>query len=61
MMRYGMEDLAGIIVLMGVSLIVGVVIAATSVQGTWRLDAAKTECAQFNPDNGHFQWIEISE
>jgi len=60
-MKYGMEDLAGVIVLMGLSLILGVVIAATSVQNSWRLDAAKTECAQFNPANGHFEWFEEEE
>ncbi len=60
-MKYGMEDLAGVIVLMGLSLILGVVIAATSVQNSWRLDAAETECAQFNSLHGQFEWIKEEE
>ena len=35
-MKYGMEDLAGVIVLMGLSLIIGVENAAASVQKSWR-------------------------
>ena len=40
-----------------VSFFIGVVIAASSVQNSWRLDAAATECAQFNPLHGHFEWL----
>jgi len=32
-------------------------LSATSVQNSWRLDAAKTECAQFNPMHGQFEWF----
>jgi|TARA_B110000503_G_scaffold133234_1_gene210418 hypothetical protein len=39
-------------------LFVGFMLAATAVQGSWRLEAAQTECAQFNPQNGQFQWLE---
>lgn len=39
------------------SFFIGVVIAASSVQNSWRLDAAATECAQFNPLHGHFEWL----
>ena len=37
--------------------IVGSMIGATSTQNSWRMDAASTECAQFNPVNGHFEWL----
>jgi len=40
-----------------ISFILGSMVAATSVQNTWRLDAAKTECAQFNPMHGQFEWF----
>jgi len=40
-----------------ISFILGSMLAATSVQNTWRLDAAKTECAQFNPMHGQFEWL----
>ena len=40
-----------------ISFILGSMLAATSVQNTWRLDAAKTECAQFNPMHGQFEWF----
>jgi hypothetical protein len=40
-----------------VTFVLGSCLGASSVQDTWRLDAAATECAQFNPSNGHFEWI----
>jgi len=40
-----------------VTFVLGSCIGASSVQDTWRLDAAATECAQFNPSNGHFEWM----
>ena len=43
--------------LASVSILIGSMIGATSVQSTWQLDAAQTTCAQFNPENGHFEWI----
>tara|TARA_Y100000389_G_C16956812_1_gene269148 strand:+ start:318 stop:497 length:180 start_codon:yes stop_codon:yes gene_type:complete len=43
------------------SFLLGSMFGSTSVQSSWRLDAAKTECAQFNPANGHFEWLEVSE
>jgi len=42
---------------MSIGIITGAMVAATSVQNTWRLDAAKTECAQFNPTHGQFEWL----
>ena len=46
----------GLIALL-ISFTIGSCVGATSVQDTWRLDAAKTDCAQFNPSNGHFEWV----
>jgi hypothetical protein len=46
---------------MTLAFFVGVLIAACSVQNSWRVDAAATECAQFNPLNGHFEWHEEKE
>jgi len=40
-----------------VTFVLGSCLGASSVQDTWRLDAAATECAQFNPSNGHFEWM----
>ena len=37
--------------------ILGTMFGATSVRNSWTLDAASTECAQFNPENGQFEWI----
>jgi hypothetical protein len=49
------------VVFVGVSLFVGALIGsmvgATSVQNSWSYDAAQTECAQFNPKSGHFEWL----
>jgi hypothetical protein len=47
-----------VLVLFLLALFIGSMLGATSVQGSWRLEAAQTECAQFNPQNGHFQWLE---
>jgi len=44
-------------IMTSVGIITGAMVAATSVQNTWRLDAAKTECAQFNPMHGQFEWL----
>ena len=41
--------------------ILGIAISSTSVQNSWRLDAAATSCAQFNPAHGQFEWLEKSE
>jgi len=51
------NQLLAAIILNTVSFFVGVVIAASSVQNSWRLDAAATECAQFNPLHGQFEWL----
>jgi hypothetical protein len=51
------NQLLATIILNVVSFFIGVVIAASSVQNSWRLDAAATECAQFNPSHGHFEWL----
>lgn len=48
-----------VVVLIGV--IVGSMLGAGSVQNQWRLDSAATSCAQFNPHNGHFEWLEVAE
>ena len=37
--------------------LVGSMVGATSVQNTWSYDAAQTQCAQFNPKSGHFEWL----
>jgi hypothetical protein len=39
----------------------GATLGAGSVQSPWRLDAASTECAQFDPANGQFEWIKDSK
>jgi hypothetical protein len=44
-----------IVVLMAV--IIGSMFGANSVHSQWRLDAAVSECAQFNPSNGQFEWL----
>ena len=49
--------LMGVLTLSMVTFVLGSCFGASSVQDTWRLDAAATECAQFNPSNGHFEWI----
>jgi hypothetical protein len=41
--------------------ILGLAFGATSEQNSWRLDAAATSCAQFNPAHGQFEWLEKSE
>ena len=47
-----------IVVLCAIVFILGAILAKkTSVQHSWRLDAAYTECAQFNPENGQFEWV----
>ena len=47
----------GVLTFSMVTIVLGSCLGASSVQDTWRLDAAATECAQFNPSNGHFEWI----
>ena len=49
------------IVVILISFVIGSVFGATSIQSSWRLDAAATECAQFNPSNGHFEWLTNEE
>ena len=44
-------------VAMTVGLLAGSLMSGTSIQNSWRLDAAKTECAQFNPTHGQFEWL----
>tara|TARA_B110000238_G_scaffold201150_1_gene255276 strand:- start:6275 stop:6448 length:174 start_codon:yes stop_codon:yes gene_type:complete len=39
----------------------GIVVGSTAVQNSWRLDAAQTSCAQFNPQYGQFEWLEAVE
>ena len=46
-----------VLVVLLVGVLIGSGIAAISVQSNWRLDAAKTECAQFNPTHGQFEWL----
>jgi hypothetical protein len=40
-----------------ISALVGAMLGASSVHSTWSLDAAQTQCAQFNPKSGHFEWL----
>ncbi len=47
----------GVLVFLIVGVMLGSIIAGTSITNDWRLDSAKTECAQFNPTNGHFEWL----
>ena len=47
----------GVLVFLIIGVMLGSIIAATSTTNGWRLDSAKTECAQFNPTNGHFEWL----
>ena len=54
-MNYNKSVTVLVVFLVGV--LIGSGIAATSVQNSWRLDAAKTECAQFNPTHGQFEWL----
>jgi len=49
------------IVVILISFLIGSMFGSTSVQSSWRLDAAATECAQFNPSNGHFEWLTNEE
>ena len=46
-----------IAIMTSVGIFTGAMVAAISVQSNWRLDAAKTECAQFNPTHGQFEWL----
>jgi|TARA_B110000977_G_C10892767_1_gene422091 hypothetical protein len=39
----------------------GSLAGSTAVQNSWRLDAAQTSCAQFNPQYGQFEWLEVTE
>ena len=45
------------VILYAIVFILGGMLGATSVQHSWRLDAAYTECAQFNPKHGQFEWV----
>ena len=45
------------VILYAIIFILGGMLGATSVQHSWRLDAASTECAQFNPKHGQFEWV----
>lgn len=58
-----MHKSTGIIVLVAalISFILGSILGSTSVQNSWRLDAAQTSCAQFNPQYGQFEWLEVSK
>lgn len=47
------------IIVGAVLLISGMMIGSTSVTNSWRLDAAQSSCAQFNPEHGQFEWIEV--
>jgi len=47
----------GVLTFSMVTFVLGSCLGASAVQDTWRLDAAATECAQFNPSNGHFEWL----
>lgn len=40
-----------------IAVIIGSIFGANTVQSSWRLDAAATECAQFNPSHGQFEWL----
>lgn len=44
-----------------ISFLLGSILGSTSVQNSWRLDAAQTSCAQFNPLHGQFEWIKEEE
>ena len=40
-----------------VGMIIGAALAASAVQSAAYFDAAQTDCAQFNPTTGTFEWI----
>jgi len=44
-------------VLLFVGALIGSMVGATSVHNSWSYDSAQTECAQFNPKSGHFEWL----
>ncbi len=46
-----------ITVLILTALCIGLTLGATHVEGGHRLTAASTECAQFNPQTGKFEWL----
>lgn len=48
-------------VIVFIAVVVGSILGAGSVQNQWRLDSAATSCAQFNPSNGHFEWLNEEE
>jgi|TARA_R110002167_G_scaffold224773_1_gene430190 hypothetical protein len=37
--------------------LIGSMVGSMTVQKTWSYDAAQTQCAQFNPKSGHFEWL----
>lgn len=39
------------------SIMLGSFVAGTSVQNTYQLDAAQTECAEFDPKTGQFHFL----
>ena len=54
-MKYETKFIFGIALLL--SLIAGCMIGASSVSSEQKLIAAKTACAQFNPETGMFEWL----
>ena len=50
-----------IVIIGAIILLIGSMLGASAVQSSWRLDAAQTSCAQFNPLNGQFEWLEEVE
>ena len=44
------------LILFKLTLVIGSCVGASSVEIEWKLEAAATECAQFNSSNGHFEW-----
>jgi len=47
--------------LVAIAFMAGSMLGASAVQKTWQLDAATTECAQFNPIYGNFEWVTDGE
>jgi hypothetical protein len=44
------------LILFKLTLVIGSCVGASSVESSWKLEAAATQCAQFSPSTGHFEW-----
>lgn len=45
------------VMLIVLSHLFGLVLGKVARDGVWERTVAKTECGQFNPDTGKFEWI----